>query len=352
VEVDGKIVKADAIASELLTGSSCRVELFDALAPPPTAEQIAASAPPPPAHAKTAPATAPAPAPAPTAATKPAPAAAPIPAGTPAASNTMPVCKYGLACRIISPKEECTSKLPKEQQHWFKFQHPCYCVHAEGHPELGPPGIKVPLHTRFGMHGVYGRGIPCPPCTADFIVPCDNFDPDHRRCFRHPEDDPEVVVADVDEAADELDAAVVTGEAAWEVPDVGEVGEEQAMEAKMEAAEAAGNGEHEKAVAAYSTALKAMPSALMFAKRAESLLKLGRPAAAVADCDRALEVNPDSGKAYKVAAKAYTQMGEWDLAYARVCTYLKIDYEDDAAELQKLLQASRLAQQKSALGGA
>ena len=110
VEVDGKIVKADAIASELLTGSSCRVELFDALAPPPTAEQIAASAPPPPAHAKTAPATAPAPAPAPTAATKPAPAAAPIPAGTPAASNTMPVCKYGLACRIISPKEECTSK--------------------------------------------------------------------------------------------------------------------------------------------------------------------------------------------------------------------------------------------------
>ena len=273
VEVDGKIVKADAIASELLTGSSCRVELFDALAPPPTAEQIAASAPPPPAHAKTAPATAPAPAP------------APIPAGTPAASNTMPVCKYGLACRIISPTEECTSKLPKEQQHWFKFQHPCYCVHAEGHPELGPPGIKVPLHTRFGMHGVYGRGIPCPPCTADFIVPCDNFDPDHRRCFRHPEDDPEVVVADVDEAADELDAAVVTGEAAWEVPDVGEVGEEQAMEAKMEAAEAAGNGEHEKAVAAYSTALKAMPSALMFAKRAESLLKLGRPAAAVADCD-------------------------------------------------------------------
>ena len=76
------------------------------------------------------------------------------------ASNTMPVCKYGLACRIISPKEECTTKSAKEQQHWFKFQHPCYCVHNEGHPALGPPGIKVPLHTRFGMHGVYGRGAP------------------------------------------------------------------------------------------------------------------------------------------------------------------------------------------------
>ena len=145
---------------------------------------------------------------------------------------------------------------------------------------------------------------------------------------------------------------MVTGEAAWEAPDVGEVGEEQAMEAKMEAAEAAGTGEHEKAVAAYSIALKAMPSALMFAKRAESLLKLGRPAAAVADCDRALEVNPDSGTAYKVAAKAYTQMGEWELGYARVCTYLKIDYEDDAAELQKLLQASRLTHKNSSPGGA
>ena len=36
--------------------------------------------------------------------------------------------------------------------------------------------------------------------------------------------------------------------------------------------------------------------------------------------------------------QALVLMGEWETAYARVCTYLKIDYEDDAAELQKLLQ--------------
>ena len=30
----------------------------------------------------------------------------------------------------------------------YKFQHPCYWVCKEGHPDLGPPGVKVPLHTR------------------------------------------------------------------------------------------------------------------------------------------------------------------------------------------------------------
>ena len=34
VEVDGKVVAADAIASEVLTAKSCRVELFDASVPP------------------------------------------------------------------------------------------------------------------------------------------------------------------------------------------------------------------------------------------------------------------------------------------------------------------------------
>ena len=37
-----------------------------------------------------------------------------------------------------------------------------------------------------------------------------------------------------------------------------------------------------------------MPSALLYAKRAEALLKLGHPSAAVADCEKALELNPDS----------------------------------------------------------
>jgi len=254
------------------------------------------------------------------------------------ASNTMPKCKYGLACRIIDPVIEGTSKSPLESQHWYKFQHPCFWVCKEGHPELGPPGVKLPLHPRFGMHGFQGRGGHCPPCFTDMIIPCTNMDPNHRKCFRHPEDDEEVIEV-VDEAADELDEQVCKVEAPWEAPDCGTVSEEAGMEAKMAAAEAASEGDFASAVTHYSKALAAAPSALTYAKRAEALLKLGSPSAALADCEKALELNPDSAKTYKVAAKALTKMGDFAGAYAKLCTGNKIDEDEDSATLQKRLKA-------------
>jgi tetratricopeptide (TPR) repeat protein len=170
------------------------------------------------------------------------------------------------------------------------------------------------------------------------IIPCTNMDPDHRRCFRHPVDD---FVAEevVDETPDELDLAVVRDEPSWSSPDVGSVSEEEAMEAKAAAAEAAANGDHEAAVAAYSKALGAMPSALTYAKRAEAHLRLGRPSAAVADCDKALELNPDSAKAYKVCGKALVKTGAFRMAFERLCTGNKIDEDEDSAALQKQLKA-------------
>ena len=53
----------------------------------------------------------------------------------------------------------------------------------------------------------------------------------------------------------------------------------------------------------------------------------------------ALEKNPDSAKPYKVAAKALTKKGEWTAAYEKVCVGMKIDWDEDAAELQKVLKA-------------
>ena len=253
------------------------------------------------------------------------------------ASNTMPICKYGLACRIITPEEEMSTKSPKEEQHWYKFQHPCFFCLKDGHPDLGPPGVKCPLHPRLGMTG---RGGVCPPVLAELAAKhqCTNMDPDHRRCFRHPEDDEEKVEI-VDEAPDELDEQVMKDEAEWTPPELGDVSEDAAMEAKQEAAEAASSGDLARAVACYSTALKGAPSALTYAKRAEALLKLGHPTPALADCIEALKVNPDSAKTYKVAAKALTKQGEFEKAYEKICTGMKLDYDDDAAELQKTLKA-------------
>lgn len=243
------------------------------------------------------------------------------------ASNTMPKCKYGLACRIIDPKVEGTANLPLNRQHWYKFQHPCYWVCKEGHPELGPPGMKCPLDPKLG-----------PPCMADMIVPCTNMDPLHRKCFRHPEDD--IVVEEViDEAPDEMDAAVIRDEEPWTAPEVGDVSEDAAMEAKMAAAEAAANGDYASAAASYSTALAANPSALTYAKRAEALIQMGRPSAALSDCEKAIELNPDSAKAYKVAGKALHATGDWAGAYAKLCVGNKIDEDEGSAALQKRLKA-------------
>jgi len=241
----------------------------------------------------------------------------------------MPKCKYGLACRIIDPKVEGTSKSPIEQQHWYKFQHPCFWVCKAGHPELGPPGMLCPIDAK------YYKGKPE---LAAMIVPCTNFDPDHRRCFRHPEDDfvPEEVV---DESPDELDLAVVVEATPWTPPEVGVVSEDAAMEAKGEAAEAASNGDWAAAVAAYSKALAGSASALTLAKRAEALLKLGYPTAAAADCNKALEINPDSAKAYKVLAKALVKAGSFTEAYKQLCVGNKIDEDPDSADLQKALKA-------------
>ena len=147
------------------------------------------------------------------------------------------------------------------------------------------------------------------------------------------------VVEVVDESVDELDEAVMKDEQDWTPPVVGDVSEDAAMEAKNEAAEAAANGDWAAAVNAYTKVLAGAPSALTYAKRAEALLKLGHVTAALVDCEKALEKNPDSAKPYKIAAKALTKKGDWTSAYEKVCVGVKIDWDEDAAELQKILKA-------------
>merc|ERR1719498_314680 len=124
------------------------------------------------------------------------------------------------------------------------------------------------------------------------------------------------------------------------------------MEAKIAAAEAASNGDFEAAVQGYSKALAANPSALTYAKRAEALLKLGFPTASLADCDKAKELNPDSAKPYKVAAKALTKTGAFAKAYDSLCVGNKIDEDEDSAALQKTLKLKvekmkKVAEQRS-----
>jgi tetratricopeptide (TPR) repeat protein len=51
-----------------------------------------------------------------------------------------------------------------------------------------------------------------------------------------------------------------------------------------------------------------------YTKRADLLMKSKKPRAAIADCKAALEINPDSAKAYRISGLAYRRTHQWDEA--------------------------------------
>ena len=80
-----------------------------------------------------------------------------------------------------------------------------------------------------------------------------------------------------------------------------------------------------------------MPSALLYAKRAEMYLKLRKPNAAKRDCDRALEANPDSAKALRIRGSAYRFLGKYEEAQKDLALAQRIDYDDSVDAMQKFV---------------
>ena len=74
-------------------------------------------------------------------------------------------------------------------------------------------------------------------------------------------------------------------------------------------------------------------SATTLAKRAEVLLKLERPAAAINDCDAALKLNPDSCRALKTRGKVRAALGEFVEANLDLSKAQSIDFDPDLAPL-------------------
>merc|ERR1712014_417376 len=71
--------------------------------------------------------------------------------------------------------------------------------------------------------------------------------------------------------------------------------------AQQEAAKAREAGNLDNALDHYTRAiLTGAASAMVHAKRAMLLLELQRPQAAIKDCNVALEINPDLGKAHRI----------------------------------------------------
>ncbi|KAI5608678.1 hsc70-interacting protein, partial [Silurus asotus] len=114
---------------------------------------------------------------------------------------------------------------------------------------------------------------------------------------------------------------------------------DQANEKKVQAIDALGEGELQKALDLFTDAIKLNPrSAILYAKRASVYIKMQKPNAAIRDCDRAIDINPDSAQPYKWRGKAHRLLGHWEDAAKDLATACKLDYDDDASAMLKEVQ--------------
>lgn len=75
---------------------------------------------------------------------------------------------------------------------------------------------------------------------------------------------------------------------------------------KSEAVGLFSDGKYEESIAKYTDAIKLNSgSALLFAKRGQAFLKMSKPNACIKDCNRALQINPDSAVSYKFRGRAH-----------------------------------------------
>merc|ERR1712137_822278 len=105
-------------------------------------------------------------------------------------------------------------------------------------------------------------------------------------------------------------------------------------ELKQSAVEALEDGDLEKATELYTQAITmGNPTAMMYAKRAEFLMKLKRPCACISDCNAAIDINPDSGKAFRIRGKAHRCLGKWEEAHSDLSKAQMLDYDDGVLDV-------------------
>mmetsp|Transcript_54942 Transcript_54942/g.117922 ORF Transcript_54942/g.117922 Transcript_54942/m.117922 type:complete len:248 (-) Transcript_54942:33-776(-) len=133
-----------------------------------------------------------------------------------------------------------------------------------------------------------------------------------------------------------------------EVAELTEEAQDKQNGLKQESAEALEDGKLDAALEKLNDAIAVgCASAMLISKRAQLLMKLDRPRAAANDCTEALKINPDSGKAFKIRARAYRKIEMWEEAHADFQTGLKIDYDEETYD-ESLEVAARVKEAKTA----
>ncbi|KAI3360104.1 hypothetical protein L3Q82_014426 [Scortum barcoo] len=203
-------------------------------------------------------------------------------------------------------------------------------------PELGflrtwlqSMGATIPPSTKTG-DSCQG-GCPCgPPPTAASAPEPEPSVPSESEESEIEIDNDGVIEPDTDEPQE-------MGE--FENIEVTEEMMDQANEKKMEAIDALGEGDLQKALDLFTEAIKLNPClAILYAKRASVYIQMQKPNAAIRDCDRAISINPDSAQPYKWRGKAHRLLGHWEEAARDLATACKLDYDEAASAMLKEVQ--------------
>merc|ERR1711973_238669 len=105
---------------------------------------------------------------------------------------------------------------------------------------------------------------------------------------------------------------------------------------RMEAMNAMSEGNMEEAVKHFTDAILKNPlSASLYAKRASCLIKMKKPNAAIRDCNKAIQINPDSAQPYKWRGRAHRLLGHWEQAFKDLGQACKLDYDEQTNEWLK-----------------
>ena len=108
-----------------------------------------------------------------------------------------------------------------------------------------------------------------------------------------------------------------------------ETDEDHVQMLRHKAHEAAERGDLAHALALLSEAVNVGTDlSLMYTRRAEILLKLRRPVAAIRDADVALKVNPNLGRAFRVRGLAHRALQRWPEAHVDLAQAQMIDYDE------------------------
>ncbi|XP_036944445.1 hsc70-interacting protein [Acanthopagrus latus] len=186
--------------------------------------------------------------------------------------------------------------------------------------------IPVPPNTKGSCQG----GCPCGPSPTSTSAPPPEPELSESEESEIEIDNDGVIEPDNDEPQEMGD---------FENTEISEEMMDQANEKKMDAINALGEGDLQKALDLFTEAIKLNPClAILYAKRASVFIQMQKPNAAIRDCDRAISINPDSAQPYKWRGKAHKLLGHWEEAAKDLATACKLDYDEAASEMLKEVQ--------------